>query len=651
MINKKIFLVRPVTISMFLIFFQQVLSQPVLEPWGNLAGIRIDGQLMQFETSLRVVNKDWSQVTATGKEKQRPKYIRNGGDQVVTTNIDSIYFTERVADEGKGVAKINVAFTGKGNQDMEGIFFCITPHGQYRATSTIQVDNAKAVLLNNNQILSNYLQSAIHNLRLVSASRQLSIGFSDAVTISIKNENDRTGSHLQIYIPIHTGTIKNGDSGQANLTIKVSGDIDKRPVAIQINTSQSGRVFDGFGGNFRLQNPATDPQVIDYSLNNLRVAWGRVEMPWRFWQPQKNSNPGDSANNGRLHPAVQHAMEMAQRLGKMGIPFILSAWSAPTWAIVGKPNFRPGPDGVWGNPLNKDSMNEIYKSIADYIFYLKEKYEVEPALFSFNESDLGINIRLTGSEHAELIKGLGAYLAKRGLKTKMLLGDNSDATTYQFIYPALNDPATYPFIGAVSFHSWRGWDKETLQKWADAATKINRPLLVAEGSIDAQAWGYPAIFEEPSYALQEINLYTRLLAICQPTSILQWQLTADYSPLSGGGIFGDKGPLRPTQRFWNLKQLAATPKGLRAMPLILNRDDISGAALGDNKAGIYVLHLVNNGTTRKVNLTGLPAKVKLMQLYITDKQKAMQEEKDVTVTNGKASFTVEAGTYTTLRNQ
>ena len=74
-----------------------------------------------------------------------------------------------------------------------------------------------------------------------------------------------------------------------------------------------------------------------------------------------------------------------------------------------------------------------------------------------------------------------------------------------------------------------------------------------------QAYRYPQIFNEQSFALYEINLYLRILSIAQPKSILQWQLTADYSILAGGGIFNDNGPLRPTRRFWNLKQLAATP--------------------------------------------------------------------------------------------
>jgi hypothetical protein len=39
--------------------------------WGNLTGIRVEGQLMEFESSLRVVEKGWQHYNATGKERQR----------------------------------------------------------------------------------------------------------------------------------------------------------------------------------------------------------------------------------------------------------------------------------------------------------------------------------------------------------------------------------------------------------------------------------------------------------------------------------------------------------------------------------------------------------------------------------------------------
>ena len=123
-------------------------------------------------------------------------------------------------------------------------------------------------------------------------------------------------------------------------------------------------------------------------MQNLRVAWGRVEFPWRFWQPEENVDPVAAAKDGKLNLHVQQSMEMAARLGKMGIPIILSGWFPPQWAVVGKLNMRPQ-NGVWGNQLDSSKMTKIYKSITDYILYLKNNYGAEVALFSFNESDLG----------------------------------------------------------------------------------------------------------------------------------------------------------------------------------------------------------------------------------------------------------------------
>jgi hypothetical protein len=233
----------------------------------------------------------------------------------------------------------------------------------------------------------------------------------------------------------------------------------------------------------------------------------------------------------------------------------------------------------------------------------------------------------------------------------MLLGDNSDATTYSFIDPALHDTTTHPHIGAVSFHSWRGWDTETLMHWTDASRQINLPLIVGEGSIDAAAWAYPAIFLEQTYAMEEINLYVRLMAICQPLSILQWQLTSDYSPLTGGGISGKEGPLEPTQRFWNLRQLASTPEGLHYLPVKYNSPAVSCAALGDQQSGKFLLHIVNNGAERKVILSGIPAGIRSFKIVSTGKNRSMQEGMRVNASKGKTEFVLPAGCFTTLSSE
>jgi len=111
-------------------------------------------------------------------------------------------------------------------------------------------------------------------------------------------------------------------------------------------------------------------------------------------------------------------------------------------------------------------MARIKASIAGYLLFLKEKYGVEAALFSFNESDLGIDVRQTPREHAEMIKTFGAYFASKGLATKLALGDTSDANPIDFIQPAMHDPEAVKYVGAVDFHSWRGCTDEILAQVA-----------------------------------------------------------------------------------------------------------------------------------------------------------------------------------------
>lgn len=617
-------------------------------PWGNITGIRKSGQLFEFESSLKTRSLDGQHIVSTAKEKQSPHFSRKGNDQVVETNFNNLFFKETVTDLSGGKIKVNLTISAHTDTTTGGVYFCIAVpaedygEGRFRLFGTS--DNTPK---NFEGAEKQDYKDKVKEIEFKSATRKLVVKFDEPTFIIIKKDGGPAKNNLQLYVSISPNSLHKGDTIQRSLIINASGAIDKKPVTLAVNTALQGRPFRGLGGNFRLQNSKTDPQVIDYCLKNLRLAYGRVEMPWRFWQPGKDVDPTMFADSGKLHPAVKKAMEMAHRLDSIGIPVILSAWFPPDWAIVGKSNPRPV-NGVWGNPLNHDNMQAIYASIADYIFYLKNKYGTEVKLFSFNESDLGINIRLTAKEHEDFIKGCGAYFVTRGLKTKMLLGDNSDATTWQFIYPAMNDPEAKPYIGAISFHSWRGWSNEILQKWADAASKLNVPLLVGEGSTDAAAYNYPDIFQEQTYALQEINLYIRMMAICQPASILQWQLTADYSPLIGGGIYGNDEQLHPGQRFYNLKQLSLTPKDLFALPISCNRPNISCAAYGDSGKNSYAVHLVNNGTTREVTLAGLPGNIRSLSIYITTAKLGAKQGKPIKVVDGKAKFKLQEASFTTL---
>jgi len=293
--------------------------------------------------------------------------------------------------------------------------------------------------------------------------------------------------------------------------------------------------------------------------------------------------------------------------------------------------------------INPERWDKICKSIGSYLEYLKQNYGAEPVLFSFNESDMGINVLQSPEEHADAIKRLGPYFASRGLKTRMLLGDTGNPTGDKFIDVALADPEAAKYIGAVSFHSWNGGTIEQYTHFSQAARKLDVPLLVAEGGLDPSAHQYRAIFREPWFCLNEIAQYVEICRVAQPLSILHWQLTADYSILTGGA--GGQ-PLQPAQRFWQIKQLGMTAPASTAMAITCDNPKVISCAYTDH--GACVLHIVNNGAARTATVSGLPGNTKEMRIFVTDARRGMQETGRVPVARGTVDLPVDAMSFTSL---
>ncbi|MBC7416587.1 MAG: hypothetical protein H7325_00335, partial [Pedobacter sp.] len=246
-------------------------AQAELMPWGNLTGIRVNGQLMDFKTTLNVIGTGgWSDVKSSGKELQKPKFGRVGNVQTVTTKINGIDFTEIVTDLTRGVVRVTVRSVAQEDVNLTGVFMGVKWNKlEYTGKNFFEVaplDSAKTV-----------------------------------------DHKDYT----EVFLPIHTGFFEKGVVYEKAFTIRVSGEIDTAAAEINLDASTKGRLFAGVGGNFRLQNSKLDPQVIDYCLANMRVAWGRVEMPWRSWQTALNIDPTAASKNGKLDLHVKKSMQMA----------------------------------------------------------------------------------------------------------------------------------------------------------------------------------------------------------------------------------------------------------------------------------------------------------------------------------------------------
>jgi O-glycosyl hydrolase len=631
-------------------------AQPETMAWGNITGIRVDGQLMELNSSLCVAHPDWTRVTRTGQERQQSSYARSGKVETVKLQMQpgrapapagwTVSATQTVEDAGAGVARVNLEYSAPSGADIAGAYLCLDlPAAHYSAGAVELIEPeagypTKIALAPRVPEQNEYVRTKASGARFVAPKRQLDIRFNEPTEVIVRDDRSAGSYNLQVYLGVLAGKAEAGATAKRAFTIAATGEVDRAPVEIAVDAARPGQLFEGLGGNFRIQNARTDPPVIQYNLDNLRLAWGRVEMPWQLWHPVEEEDPLAAARAGKTNPRVDAAMGMARTLSRKGMPVIVSAWQAPAWAVLG--------GGGQRRPLNPEKLARIRESLAGYLVHLKEKYGVEAAMFSFNESDIGINVLQSPREHTELIRTLGPLLASKGLATTLLLGDTSDARPVGYIKMAMQDPEAMKFVGAVSFHSWRGCTDEILAQWRDAARALNVPLLVGEGSTDAAAHRYNRIFLEQSFALHEINLYTRILAMAQPKSILQWQLTADYSILVGGGVLGDDGPLRPTQRFWNLKQLASTPERSFHLPVACEKPGLACAGFGNIAEGKYAVHVVNTAAGRPATITGLPAGIQELRTWVTDSRRGMQEGPRVAVREGKAELQLDPTSFTTV---
>lgn len=252
-------------------------AQTEVMAWSNITGVRVDGELIDFESSLRVGTLK-GDMEITGKEKQvRPVFHREGDMQEVTTTLRGVKFHQKVTDKGKGLVEISIDALSDTTLN-QAAYYCIALSPENYVDAKVRVSGRK--------------------LTVTSANRKLEFKFNKSIKVTVEKESTGTVVYISL-MPI----LKKAGRTALSMELHASGVIDHSDAEITLDMQNPGSLFAGFGGNFRLQNPAADPKVIDYCLENLRVAYGRVEFPWRLWQPEEESDPIAVAQNGGTEQA------------------------------------------------------------------------------------------------------------------------------------------------------------------------------------------------------------------------------------------------------------------------------------------------------------------------------------------------------------
>ena len=248
-------------------------------------------------------------------------------------------------------------------------------------------------------------------------------------------------------------------------------------------------------------------------------------------------------------PELQADFEMMRNLQHKGVPFVASVWTLPE-RFYTDPYEKPA--SAFARVVDPLKWDELFDLVIDYLAYAKREYGAEPDLFSFNESNIGINVVMTPEAHTAAIKRIGARMQAAGFKTKMLLGDAaSPRDTHTFALDAASDATARALTGAVAFHSWGGGTPEQYAAWGDVAEWLRLPLLVTEMGVDAAAY-YTHSCDSFDYGLREARMIQELLMYARPQGLLFWQFTDDYALAR----VGSDGTVQPSARFWLIKQFA-----------------------------------------------------------------------------------------------
>jgi hypothetical protein len=588
---------------------------------GRLRLLSIEGRVLPLNGELRIAGPGWAFYgAATPWSVTGVTFAVTNGDSVWTgliplDNGGRARYEQRVRPAAGGTV-VDLTVTAENDFATEGFFYYvqlpIRSFSEAQVTflrGTAPVARAAAPLEYQPGRPPRFIEApAADGVALESAAEKFKVTLALGAPRELSVQDDRAWGTptYSLLIPFFKGLqAKRGQTARLRLTVGASGDPDREAVEITLSGGAPGPAFEGFGGNFvyGLESP-----VAAQLIERLAPVRARIEMPLYEWEPENDNasaaEPDWARFTARDAPGstLRRRFELARDLAARGVPLTISVWDLPEWMYEGAPR------GRWASrrTVSTEMWPEVLESAGAYLAYLKNTYNVEPELFSFNEPETGVRVLFSAEQHREMILRFGERFARLGLKTKILLADVAEPRgTESYGVYAVSDPDCARHIGAVAFHSWGGASPAEYAAWPALARRFGLPLDVAELGWDAAAWRTPHDLKSAFYALQESRLVLDVLAHARPRSVLLWEYADDYPLL----MPGPDGALEPTLRLRVFEQLIRlTPKPAQPLQAASSRADVPVAAYRGGTKKV-VVHLVNAGAARKASVRGVPAGV------------------------------------------
>ena len=402
---------------------------------GRVLALSLDGDLIPVVTDLRLHQPGWTGVATLGPwSAELTSFAETNGERTWTGRIPVGLAACRYAQtltESNGAARLHITVTAETDVDLEALHFALSVPIRDFAGGKVQIRGGPAALAaafpkalpDDEHFLAGLGTEAV--LASAAGDHTLSVTFDQPVGITFQDERRWNYADYGLFVPCARGRMRAGQTVEIAVTLRMTGRADHAAARLTVDPGQRLFRFDGFGGNYCF---ALDSPIADYTLAEVRSHWARTEMKLRLWAPGSIAADAAAAwqacaTNDVAGSDLRRGMLVAQALRQRGVPTMISLWRLPEWLYA-----WPAAAGTSGQrQVAADRWPQLLAAIGSYLLYAREHYGVEPDLFSFNESEIGVDVMFTAAEHAAMVQRLGAHLEGLGLKTRMVAGDTGSA--------------------------------------------------------------------------------------------------------------------------------------------------------------------------------------------------------------------------------